>query len=419
MERLAAVRVAKRLARVGAALVAGIVFLAATACSDPPPKPAPTHGYLGAAACRECHEERFAGFVKTGHHNTSSLPSAATIHGSFDAPSNVMLTSNPGLSFEMTRKGGDFLQTARRKGPDGRAADRTERFDIVVGSGKLGQSYLWWQGDRLFQLPVSWYRGADSWLNSPGDIYPDGTANFDRTIHPRCLECHATWIESRPGTDAKQPEVNRYDPESAILGISCERCHGPGAEHVAWHKANPGQERAHRVVNPSDLPRERSLDLCGQCHGGVGEPVQPTFSFRPGYRLEDFIRQRIGGSSAPALHSANQLRRLQQSRCYLESPTLTCVSCHDPHKVERGDDALFSKRCMTCHAPEKCPECVRSGHGAATDCIPCHMVREEVKGMTMETKAGTEKPVMADHHIRIDAAATERFRAAAAASQRK
>jgi hypothetical protein len=69
---------------------------------------------------------------------------------------------------------------------------------------------------------------------------------------------------------------------------------------------------------------------------------------------------------------------------------------------------------MACHTPEKCPECVRGGHGAETDCIPCHMVREEVKGMTMATKTGTEQPVMADHHIRIDPAATERFRAAAA-----
>lgn len=400
-----------------AAFAAAFMLVGTSACSDPPPKPAPTHGYLGAAACRECHEERFAGFVRTGHHNTSSRPSPETILGSFDAPRNVMLTSNPALSFEMTRDGHAFRQTARSKEAGGRETTRSEAFDMVVGSGKLGQTYLWWKDDRLFQLPVSWYRGADSWLNSPGEIYPDGTANFDRTIHPRCLECHATWIESRPGLDGNRPEVNAYDPDSAILGISCERCHGPGAEHVAWHKANPGSETAHRIVNPAELPRERSLDLCGQCHGGVGQPVRPAFSFRPGYRLEDFIRPPVNVSAAPALHSANQLRRLQQSRCFLESGTLTCVSCHDPHKVERGDDALFSKRCMACHTPEKCPECVRGGHGAETNCIACHMVREEVKGMTMATKSGTEQPVMADHHIRIDAAATERFRAAA--SRRK
>ena len=42
------------------------------------------------------------------------------------------------------------------------------RFDIVVGSGTRGQTYLYWQGNQLYQLPVSYFTPAHTWSNSPG-----------------------------------------------------------------------------------------------------------------------------------------------------------------------------------------------------------------------------------------------------------
>jgi hypothetical protein len=35
--------------------------------------------------------------------------------------------------------------------------EHTERFDYVIGSGGKGQTYLYWKGDLLFQLPVSYW----------------------------------------------------------------------------------------------------------------------------------------------------------------------------------------------------------------------------------------------------------------------
>ncbi len=89
----------------------------------------------------------------------------------------------------------------------GRAPDtsiHSERIAFVTGSGRKGQSYLYWQaGDQLYQLPVSYWRGM-GWANSPA--YPDGRPNFDRPIPPRCLECHASGFQS-----VSEPNViNRY-----------------------------------------------------------------------------------------------------------------------------------------------------------------------------------------------------------------
>ncbi len=69
----------------------------------------------------------------------------------------------------------------------------------MIGSGVRGQSYLYWHGDQLYELPVSYWSDGSRWINSPG--YKNGTMNFSRAAIPRCLECHATYIEPRlPGS---------------------------------------------------------------------------------------------------------------------------------------------------------------------------------------------------------------------------
>ena len=46
----------------------------------------------------------------------------------------------------------------------------------------------------------------------------------------------------------------------------------------------------------------------------------------------------------------NQAPLLEASQCFLQSKTLVCTSCHDPHAKERDKLALLSERCMNCHA---------------------------------------------------------------------
>src|ERR1044072_6592225 len=70
-----------------------------------------------------------------------------------------------------------------------------ERFDIVIGSGRKGQTYLYWdKNDQLFQLPVSYWTEVASWVNSPG--YGDTSIEFSRPAPPRCLACHASSFEA-------------------------------------------------------------------------------------------------------------------------------------------------------------------------------------------------------------------------------
>jgi hypothetical protein len=123
----------------------------------------------------------------------------------------------------------------------------TERIDIVFGSGRRGQTYLFWRGDQLLELPVSYWTELDDWINSPG--FPDGSPRFDKPVLPRCLECHSGRFEALPQSE------NSYDPGSLVLGIPCEKCHGPGREHVLFRGSKTAASSGMRdpIVNPALL----------------------------------------------------------------------------------------------------------------------------------------------------------------------
>ena len=66
----------------------------------------------------------------------------------------------------------------------------------------------------------------------------------------RCLYCHVT--RSRDFRDP--PPEGGPGPEAADSGIGCERCHGPGGNHVAAIK-HDFTDRAHRQRRPARRPR--------------------------------------------------------------------------------------------------------------------------------------------------------------------
>ena len=203
--------------------------------------------YAGDSVCLSCHEHQSVSYLHTAHHLTSQVAGKGTVLGSFNQGSNLLMIhdpSSPGpgvpLYFKMTEKSGNKYETAVM-GPVAHVQKQSERIDIVIGSGVRGQSYLYWEGDALYELPVSYWRDGRRWINSPG--YIDGTADFSRPIHPRCLECHVTYIEPL----ATGLRINRYAELSLITGISCETCHGSGTDHVARMRTGPFTHRLARA----------------------------------------------------------------------------------------------------------------------------------------------------------------------------
>jgi hypothetical protein len=350
--------------------------------------------YIGNEACNACHQDKADAYHLTAHFRTSSLPSQHSIHGNFSPGSNVLRTVNPDLFFVMDATDKGFFQRGVLRTSQSEVLERTERIDVVVGSGRKGQTYLFWDGAALFQLPVSYWTELGEWVNSPG--YTDGTANFDRPIAPRCLECHASSFVSRA------PPENVYDKTSLVLGISCEKCHGPGGEHAARYrfKTPPRSLSASAIINPARLSRNRQMDICALCHAGKGIALAPPLSFVPGDVLSHYLDF---PPLEPAAHidvHGSQVQMLARSRCFQSSPSMTCTTCHDVHAPQR-DLAAFASQCLNCHKVESCRLFPKLGHGLDHQCVTCHMPLQETALIISSANGRSLQPKVRNHQIAI------------------
>ena len=362
-------------------------------------------GYVGDTKCLSCHPKQ-KDFPRTAHHLTSQPATRESIAGSFAPGKNVLKTPEPELQYRMEARGDGFFQTGVLGIPP-HTVSISQPFDLVVGSGRKGQTYLYWgrgaeggEADGLFQLPVSYWTEIASWVNSPG--YGDRIVDFSRPVLPRCLECHGTYAEPVADPNA----ASRYRRASLVLGVTCERCHGPGARHSSVN-APPtsasvgGGAKAvdQAIVNPAKLPRDRQLALCSLCHGGIGVAKTPVFSFKVGDALQDHLQLASPQPNEPLDVHGNQVELLERSKCF-KSSNMTCSTCHDVHLPQRNV-VDFSARCLTCHKVESCGLFPRRGRTLTGKCVDCHLPNQ-TSNVIFSTHAGARiRPKVRNHWIKV------------------
>jgi len=356
--------------------------------------------FVGMETCAECHADKVESFSRTAHAQSLRVASGSQHWGDFGPDKTVMRTRRKDLWYEVTANDQGMFQTSFEGTPQGMVRT-THRADLVMGSGKLALSYLYWHGDKLYQMPLVYFIPLDNWTNSPG--FSDRFAWWDRPITPRCLECHATYFEHVPGAE------NTYRQDNFIAAISCERCHGRGSEHVAYHRAHPEATRGAHIVDPRLLSRERQLDNCSLCHGAVGRPIEPSFSYSAGEPLARSFQFEGRAADVGLVHTVNQLERLGQSKCFLQAQSMTCTTCHDPHVAERDDVQKYSNRCMECHDPGSHPSPEKFGARLTTNCVDCHLALKNDESLVFKTSTGDKLKLvqLRDHLIDIDAARSD------------
>jgi hypothetical protein len=357
------------------------------------PQPVRPATAVGDSTCLSCHRDK-ATYESTAHRLTTRHPTRESMDGNFTPGANVLRTPNPHLYFRMEADSAGFTQTGVLESPSG-TTTHTERVAYVSGVRK-GQSYLYWSGNQLYQLPVSYWASLGKWINSPG--YVDGSMNFERAIAPRCLECHASWMEPVP-----DPSVsNRYDSTHAILGITCERCHGAGREHVARERSATRALLAVRgsaVANPATMRRERQMEACAQCHGGLGEPLAPPFTYVAGKPLAQYLRLTQHSPDEALDVHGDQVALLTRSRCY-QASQMTCLTCHDVHRTQR-DPAQLSERCLTCHQEQSCKLFPKEGHALRGRCVDCHMPLQPSNLIVSGLEGTEQRALVRNHWIKV------------------
>jgi predicted CXXCH cytochrome family protein len=319
--------------------------------------------YVGSESCQKCHAAIYEHWKKTPMANVVRDPK---VHPDAILPD---LNTNNIAKFNV------------------------DQVAFVYGS-KWKQRYFTKIGDDYYPLPAQWDIGNKKWLkyhvpDSGADwwtaFYPSD--NMQRPTGPTCDGCHSV------NYDIHTKQVTEWN-------VGCERCHGPGSEHVA----HPTRTN---ILNPSEMDDVASNDTCIQCHSqgqprnGLieGKAYDWPVGYHVGLHLADFWKLEDGTlGQTDFLHFADgtaHKNRMQgndfvQSIMYRHG--VTCASCHDVHGTENYAQLRkpADKLCLDCHGPTSpngphtatLEEHTHHKDGSpGSQCVACHMPKIETQGV--------------------------------------
>jgi tetratricopeptide (TPR) repeat protein len=336
--------------------------------------------FVGEARCAGCHRDTFRAVQASRHAATLLRGTSLTTLAYPDHP--LPDPDHPAVTHAFRREQDRVHVETRVKDQVLHAVvayafGSPEHYVSLVGSDDRGQPYI-------FRL--SHYKaGRDSgWGRTTGHS-PDAEAGSDflgKPIDPldgihKCLFCHTT--------DPKAV-LDQSGPAAADRAIGCERCHGPGGNHL---RAIASKFPDPAIVSPADAPAEGRLRICGQCHNFHQELALPR---------SDPFWIRFQGTT------------LRWSRCYTDSAgALDCTTCHDPHHDADRSQAPADAPCLSCHpggpaaeskarppTPDSRTKLAPRGStcpvNPAEGCVGCHMPPFESKPL---------HATFTDHYIRV------------------
>jgi predicted CXXCH cytochrome family protein len=341
----------------------------------PTPQAADVAGahYVGSQACQNCHRDIYDRWKKTRMANVVRDP-----HEHPDAIVPDLTKPDPLVTF--TKEDVAFVYGSRWK-----------------------QRYFKKVGDDYFPLPAQWdfthrkwspyfvKNGTDWWST----LYPPD--NMQRPTGPLCDGCHSV------GYDIETKKVAEWN-------VGCERCHGPGSEHIA-HQGRPN------IINPAKLDYVHANDVCIQCHS-QGQPLTNPIGgkyydwpvgFQVGKNLSDFWKleeHKLGVQSFTHFADGTAHKNRMQGNDFVQSLMytrgVTCFSCHDVHGTP--NQAVLWKPatqiCMDCHGPNAAngphaPSIEAHTHhkpdSPGSECIACHMPKIEQTIADVNVRAHTFK----------------------------
>jgi tetratricopeptide (TPR) repeat protein len=369
-----------------------------------PPKSAPVNEYIDSRLCAFCHRQIYENYRQTGMAKSLFKPAPANTIEDYKG-NTQFYHSLSDTHFSMIFRDQAYYQRRWQIGFDGNETNVEEtKIDYVIGAGDHSRAYLHrTTRGTLIELPLGWYteRGG-YWGMSPG--FDSGHPDTRRLVSYACVFCHDAYPQVPSGSDVSGAAFTGDLPE----GIDCQRCHGPGGQHIRAAQAGAeSSDISSRIVNPARLSSKLQMELCMQCH------LEPTtgqfpaivrrfnrgiFSYIPGQPIEDYA---LYFDHAPNTGYDDKFQfvsvayRLRKSRCFLESKgALTCLSCHDPHrKLPAGEEATsyYSGQCRHCHEPGISDLVAQGKHPHADDCVSCHMPKRRTEDVV--------HAVITDHFI--------------------
>ncbi len=338
--------------------------------------------YSGSQACAKCHQEIYDRWKKT--------PMANVVRDPREHPEAILpnLASDPIAKFTK------------------------EQVALVYGS-IWKQRYFTRIGDEYYPEPAQWdvthrawkpyfvAKGTDWWE----PFYPPD--NMQRPTGPTCDGCHSV-------------DYNIRTKQVVEWNVGCERCHGPGSEHVAHPTRG-------NIVNAARMDYVQANDTCIQCHSQgrpLKNPIEGKYydwpvGYQVGLKLHDFwqLEEHALGQTtfthfADGTAHKNRMQGNDFVRSVMYRRGITCFACHDVHgtnnyaQLRKPADQL----CLDCHGPLS-PNGPRTATleehthhkkgSAGSQCVACHMPKIETTLGDVKVRAHTFaalSPVMTDKY---------------------
>jgi predicted CXXCH cytochrome family protein len=369
--------------------------------------------YVGAAACKQCHETEFRAWAGSHHQLAMQEASASTVLGNFEDAR----FKHFGVESRFLRRDGKFM--VRTDGPDGKLAD----FEIqyTFGVWPLQQYLIEFPGGRYQTLGIAWDarekgEGGQRWFH----LYPGEKIDHKDQLHwtglyqnwnLQCAACHSTNLKK--GYDAAS---NTYKTTFSEINVACEACHGPGSRHVEWAERTrpPYSPRSDKglvalrsrwneawkfpAADAKSAQRDQPaadalMNVCAACHarrstiaeeGQAGAPLdethRPALLTQPNYYADGQQREEIYVWSS-----------FLQTRMYQRG--VTCMDCHEAHalKLRAEGNAL----CARCHNAAAFDTGKHHFHKAGTpgaQCVECHMPAQNYMVVDARREHGIRAP---------------------------
>ncbi|HVF90857.1 MAG TPA: hypothetical protein VNH22_12370 [Blastocatellia bacterium] len=361
--------------------------------------------YLQSGKCLSCHEDHHASWAKTYHSRMTQEARPASVQGDFERENTF---EYQGVKARMEKRGEAFFMNLTF--PDNRA--QSFAIERTVGSRRIEQ-YVTKQDGQYIRLPLAYDLVNRRWMSLNGSFfYPDGGDYFQHQAKwdANCVFCHN--VKAQPNFEKK---TGRFNTEVTELGIACGSCHGQAADH-AEKAASPLARTLWRlfegsstgIINPEKLSAERSMMVCGHCHGqrvpepigrieeilGKGDPYDSGEDLSSFYspvthqtRIGDFsFANRFWANGSPRL-TAYEYQGILRSACFVKgdhAKRISCLTCHTMHegdpKGQITEENRTDKPCLTCHQEFDAPSELsrHTGHpvdSSGSRCYTCHMPR--------------------------------------------
>lgn len=327
---------------------------------------------VGDAQCAACHSQKISSQQSTPMAQAARLASDSSI-----------LRDNPSMS---ASRGAYRYAIARAS--DGtttysvgdRSADLHATLVWAFGLGNKGQTYIYKVDATYYESELSFYSQIRSLdittgheTKRPHTLADALGTPLDPPSASKCFACHTTGA-----TTIEQG----FQPNRAILGVTCEACHGPGGAHVALMQQTQMEAASDSdllIFNPRKLDPVAAVDFCGACHR----------------TLSDVYDMNVKGPVSARF----QPYRLENSKCWGDGDArLICAACHDPHEPLQHSASAYDDKCVACHSvagsriASSSPTHLRNCPVGKSNCVTCHMPKVNVAVM---------HTTFTDHRIRI------------------